>query len=387
MNSGKAMAGKAARGRTSATEAVIIASGLYCAAGDQAFALLGAVGGGLTLCRPDEGPPVPMPGEKGHGGFLSCPAIDAPRRAGLRMGELLRRALARLFRELPAENLHEPLELHLLVPPAQAPARGALAAAEWERLLRGVPGFPGHARIQVTAAEEGSVPVLAEALETLGQTGGTLLLGAVDSWFDDHLLASLAMAGDLFTENRHAGRIPGEAAAFVALQPRGMADGGKALARLRALAVEAEPEAGRPDETVLCGLARAIERVAQHAGRQPSDIDCLVAGLALDPRRQVEWQQAENRLWPVRLDEARREAMQAGELDAPQPDTGPEREILDPAAVLGDTGVAETLLGLILAVERFSFAWPRQSAVVVTELGEQAARAALWVEPLAPQRQ
>ncbi len=348
--------------------------GLRCAAGDQPFGLFGATGSGFVLGKPEPSLAVPTHDGSIVTGIPIGPAVAGPLDATRRMQALLADVLGRLF----AGSAQEDTGILLLVPGA-AQQRESLAADAWEAVVRGIPGVLPDAPIFIREPAAGVLAELETAARILREGRvARLVFGAVDSLLDMRILAGLGQQRLLYSKTNRDGCTPGEAAVFLTLTLAENAPG-NARSRLHAVAVCPEPDEGRAGETVLYGLGRAVEALAGEAGVPVSAIDCLALGLAGRLPRYLEWQQASNRLWPQRLPESQREAMQRGELDAPQPPAEAAREILDVAATLGDTGLAEPLLSTVIGLERLNFEWPPRQHVVVAETGMPGSRAALWI--------
>lgn len=356
--------------------------GLHTAAGDQPFALFAAAGAGLSLARPDAG--IEAPGHDGLGreAVMACPVLeDLEIEYGERLAALALPALAGLLEEAGPGAAARDTRILLLLPSQGMPRGAFLSPGALAARLRQALDLPADQPLEVHPLAGSLTGELRQAAQALSEgQAGCILFGAVDSLLDPLTLEALGRERRLLTGGTDGGCVPGEAAVFVELLPSAGAPSG--CPRITAFAEAEEPEAGRPDETRLQGLQRMLSQLAEQAGHSIEALDCLALPLAGEPHRALEWFQAANRLWPLRLDETRRLAMQQGEADAPQPDAPEDREILDPAGLLGDTGIVEPLLGLALACARFEFAWAPldRAAVVETPDGGRAPlRAGMWV--------
>ncbi len=360
------------------TELAITGWGLRCATGDQIFALLGAVGTGMSLARPDVVHEGLKPDGTGTAPVLTCPVLEVAEGPVERLLELCGRALAGLSFVDEAPDRSGRVRLLVQGPPADS-ERGQLAAEQdWLGSL--------SAWLSSELAVDWTVEQVPSALDGLlmaadligGGACERVVLGGVDSLLDPLTVAELAQARKLLVHGAGDGLVPGEAAAFVVLESA--AAGARSLGRLRAVARRSEPAHGRPDETRLEGLASAMETVAEITQASPDCIECVVVPLAGHRHRMLEWHQATTRLWPLRLAETERQAMERGEVEAPQPVPEPEREILDPGITLGETGAAGLWLSLLLACARFDFDWPAREAVVVAHMPDAPERGAIWME-------
>ncbi len=346
--------------------------GLCCAAGNQPFALFAASAAGLSLASPDPVNEALSPDGTRLVPALTCPASpDTDADPDTRLFELAALALDDLLSSSVTPANAGEREIRLLLPPAESERGCRLDPDDWAIRLREAVGLPEAVTIQIDHAQESILDTLREAaLRVRNREVARMVFGAVDSLLDPLTVVELQQARRLMPEQGMGGIVPGEAAVFIELE----ADDGKGnnLALLDAIATAPEPDAERVEEVAVAGLASAIAALDADAG----NIDCIVHGLAVEPARQLEWHYTRNRLWPLRLDEAQRQAMQTGELDAPQPETNAEPEMLDPAHTLGATGIAEPLVGIAVACARFGFDWPLIDTALVVETGRQPVRAA-----------
>jgi len=354
-----------------AIDVAVTGVSLRCATGNQPFALLGAVGNGMSLGQPDPLRKFPAQNREMITA-VTCPAIDGLPNAAMRMRDLLIEVLTERFSDA-GQIEPERTAIMLIVPPRNCPVRGAVADTEWKKLIRSLPGVHAGMAVHVVEHTGTTGEALVQATESL-RTGemDCVLVGAIDSLLDFQEISSLAAEGRL-VNGASDGVVPGEAAVFLELRREEDVDA-DLLGVLRRLAIASEPENGRVEETVLQGLARACKTLATDRA------ESLIINLSGYPSRQLEWQQTENRIWPQRIDEEARAAMQAGELEAPQPPERPGPEILDPAFSLGATGITEGLLGVTLALARFEFDWPLCQRAWVLELPDAPQRSVIQVE-------
>lgn len=366
------------------TDLVISGWGLACAAGNQPFALLGTVGSGLNLARPDPVFEAPLPGGDGTAAVLTSPVLEPDIDPAARMQALWQGALDDALAAWKQAGGNPAKARLILLVPDESTERGRwIDTTDWSSSLAAHVGETPVAGIEVWPVREGVTEAVLAALALLeAGEGEALVLGAVDSLLDPLSLEEFAADNRLLLEKGSDGFAPGEAAVFLVIEPAATA-GERARARLRAIACLPEPGHGRVGETRLTGLAQAIELAATEAGAAVTGIDCLCATLGGERQKNVEWFQAGATLWPVRLDEAERLAMQNGEADAPQPAPPEEPERLDPALALGETGMAALPLSLLCACARFEFAWPAVRNALVVEMPDAPWRSAFWLEPVA----
>ncbi len=362
----------------------VVGYGLACATGDMDIALYGAVGTRLSAARPDPALEAPAANGVGYEAVITCPATDSGEvQPGHRMTELWLPALEQALAYCDAEDADSgALRVVLFTPPADSARGEDIDTEHWARLARDSLRLPEDTEIHVRALEGSLLAAMAEACDAL-EAGDcdTLVLGAVDSLLDDVTVQDLALARRLKTTGNADGIVPGEGAAFLVLKNANTIKDIKTIkAYLRALASRPEPHPDTPDRHTPMGLAAAVQACAQANSQDPAALQCIVGTLAQERAGLLEWHHTGRQLWPERLDEEQRQAMLAGELDAPQPVPQPPREILDLAMSIGDTGIAAPLLAMVVAAARFGFRYPPRREMVIIERGDMAQRGAAWLE-------
>lgn len=175
------------------------------------------------------------------------------------------------------------------------------------------------ASLVVRGGNAGFSLALRAGLERLGDGDRSVVVGAVDSFYDPELLAWLDEDGRLNTLERDGGIVPSEGAAFVVLRRR--AAGYPSLLHVGVADVRGEPE----DPRAAVALAReAVER----AGSPP--LRWIMTDVNGERHRRREWAVVQQRLG-----------------DALQP----AREHIEPVAALGDTGAATGALLVSTALQ------------------------------------
>ena len=362
----------------------VVGYGLACATGDEAIALHGAVGTRLSAARPDPVLEAPAASGVGYEAVITCPATDSGEaRPGHRMTELWLPALEQALAHRDAGGTDSgALRVVLFTPPADSARSEDIDAEHWAQLARDSLRLPQATEIHAQALEGSLLAAMAGACDAL-EAGDcdTLVLGAVDSLLDELTVQALALARRLKTTGNADGIVPGEGAAFLVLKNANTIKDTKAVkARLRALASRPEPHPDTPDRHTPTGLAAAVQACAGAGGQELAALQCIVGTLAQARTGLLEWHHTSRRLWPETLPEDQRQAMQAGELAAPQPAPQPPREILDLAMSIGDTGIAAPLLAMVVAGARFGFRHPPRRQVVIIERRDTAHRGAAWLE-------
>jgi|GEM_PF-1162911 len=364
---------------------VIVGVGLHCPAGDQAFALFGAVAAGMTCARSDPHMRVPTPDGQGDAPVMVARSDDLlVQEPGDRLLESLMvaldNAMAQAFRdgEDPGKCL-----LYIIVP-ALEHKRGAFIRGEaWRRRLEAQGVLPETVQIRCIPQAESATGQMLELLRQWPDQGwDTVIFAAADSLVDALTCQELARAVRIQTRVSD-GVLPGEAACALVLQRKNpQADAGRGLARISALAIAGETHAGEADHRRMQGLSQAMTAAAQHGHLAMEAVDSLVLTLGTDTNAMLEWYQVETQLWPSRLTEAEQVAVALDEQEAmaaPEPQI-PER--LNLSLCLGEIGGASLPVALALACERLGFRYPAASSCLVTEAGDQPVRGAVLLTHL-----
>lgn len=180
------------------------------------------------------------------------------------------------------------------------------------------------------------------------------LVGGVDSLLRRDSIARQVERGVLHHDKNPAGVIPGEAAAFVVLQPAGMA---RPLARLAGSAVAEEPTAGTDSPNQGQGLTLALRKARERAPKLQA-WPRIVCDLNGDRYRALEWSLAVVRALG----------------DLPEgPASGPEWL---PAEWIGDAGAASGLVGVAWAVAAMRKGYAQAAQALVWGASDGPLRAA-----------
>jgi 3-oxoacyl-[acyl-carrier-protein] synthase-1 len=283
----------------------------------------------------------------------------------LRLAEL---ALADLVRTTPAETLRAARWLVALpeslpsapppalserdAPPAAAPAAGPprLDPARLRALIERVTGAPvPESRFTAFDGRVGVIRALGHA-QRLAEGGAACVVGALDSLVDRAAVEALHAHGRLMAGGAAVGLQPGEAAAFVVVEPEGARP---ALGRVGDGALGQEPDhqySGRP------ALGRAL---ATAAGQVPRGGPVWpVSDCNGEPFRGADWGHA------VVRDDLLRASV---------------GHTLYPATSVGDTGAAGPAVGLVLALRAFARGYAPAPTALLTASDALGARGVLTV--------
>lgn len=264
-----------------------------------------------------------------------------------------------------------PVALYLGMDSAEAGAAAIVALAEHtlERMLRadGWSGTPGSGAkvVAVTAGRSAALVALARAAADLREGRvAVAIVGGVDSLIRPEIAELLEREGRLKGPQRPHGVIPGEAAAFVAVETatRASARGAPVLARVLGMSVTAEPTVGTDEPNQARGLTSALREARK--GAEPFKVPPLfVCDLNGDRYRAMEWGFALMRAYH---------------------DLHGDEEVWHPADAIGDSGAASCAVCLVWAAMALCRNHAGNERVVVWGASQTAERAAATLA--APER-
>ncbi|AJF06126.1 beta-ketoacyl synthase N-terminal-like domain-containing protein [Geoalkalibacter subterraneus] len=339
---------------------VISGQGVCCPSGDVPSALLGAVATHISAAAADERFSLPIPGAEEGAAVLTAPVaqLQELKDPPLRMAMLAQTALEQALAALADDFTWDELLILTLVPDTRTP-RG-LPPHALNQLRRDLselrPGLD-RAAFRFASCEEGAVVHLQAACAELREgKRRALLFGGVDSLVDLVTCTLLARDGRIATTHNSEGRVPGEGAAYVLLQPESAAT---ALAHLAGIGCAVEPNAGEADAKRMSGLSAAVTSSLEARSLSPAAMDCVIAPHDGSLSGALEWHHTVERLFP------RREA-------APR-----NFEELLPCRSFGDLGAAALPLALVLGSARFEFSHSSVKHVMVCETGDCPQRGAV----------
>jgi len=179
-----------------------------------------------------------------------------------------------------------------------------------------------------------------------------IVFGGADS------LISIFTCMDLHEENRlnfagnTEGVVPGEAAAFVVLQTKDRADKDNTpiLAYLRGIGVATEQHARDADIEATEGLSNAIGQALAQSGLVAEVIQGVVHNLGAETVQSLEWHQTSQAIWPRRVSEQQRIAVQNGEIEQAEIPDDPIPQSLLPYMTMGEVGAAALPIQLATAL-------------------------------------
>jgi 3-oxoacyl-[acyl-carrier-protein] synthase-1 len=192
--------------------------------------------------------------------------------------------------------------LILALRPEERPAYGDFGREELQALLEGAEAEPLLEGAElVRDGHAGGMLALERAGQLLRSGAASCcLVGGVDSLVDDKTLRWLERGRRLKTEIRAEGFIPGEAAAFVALEleDAARARGARPLARLLSSASAQEAASVLSQEPLRgAGLEQAMRAALEGCAARPAEIAGVLCDLNGEYYRMKEWSLASMRLF------------------------------------------------------------------------------------------
>lgn len=343
----------------------IRALGLACAAGDQPFSLLGAVGTSLSAATPH---PVltlvDSAGEETSALFAPVPGLDPLAGREERIATLTAAALGSAIEQWAGDSDRQKvLVLTLLPTMAEDEVR------DLEMLLREELPDLEQATLRFAQGAEGALATLANVCKDLAAgTWAAVLFGGADSLVNADSCRELLQQGRLAATTSVEGVFPGEAAAYLVLQADlPGTEASSSHATITAIEQAPEPHAGQAGDKPMTGLAQAIEGVAKQIGIGFDDVEELILTLSTESTSELEWHQTLMRLWPP--------VLPANKEKSPQ-DPQPWR--LHPT--LGELGAATIPVALVLGCARFEYDQPAISSLLVCNGSEAMLRGAVGLQ-------
>lgn len=221
-----------------------------------------------------------------------------------------------------------------------------------------------------------------------------IIFGGADSLISMDKCLELDAATRLNTVGKREGLVPGEAAAFVVLQSTESAAKNKtpALAYLRGVGIAAEPNARNADIEATEGLSSAINQALAQAGITATDIQGIVHNLGAETVQSLEWHHTTQAIWPRRVNEQQRLAVQNGEIEQAEIPDDPIPDIECPYQTMGEVGAAALPMQLATALawikydgHQAKWGFPVRNHLLLCDTPDAAERGALIISTTATQ--
>lgn len=380
--------------KTIQTPSVVISEiGLCCVAGNQAFALYGALGGNIINSRelgievassdPDDAAISPL-----------CVSTDmvASENPTERIMELAATALGQIIKKIDRKIDHSKILCCILLPAIDEARGAAINELHAENYLKewihnkylsvsSLNTSFGCMNYRFIRVDEGAAKTLATCCQELSEgKWQAVIFGGVDSLINEMTCAELAGKASLNTKDNPNGQIPGEGAAFLLLEKKQEENETENI-EISNIISKPEPNTRCAEHKIMLGLADSINEIINKENISPNTIDTILLPFGLEICEQLEWYQVTQKIWPNVLDESQRLAMQVGEIEAPQPE--PETiispEILQMTSVTGNVGAATLPIALALSCGRFEYSYPDINNLIVCDVSSHDIRGAVYL--------
>jgi hypothetical protein len=329
--------------------------GIACHAGDQPYELISSVLGQVSGVKLSRSHKVKSKRNNTYAMVRMAPVEEvADIRAQVRMNQLTTTALSNAEAELLANVTPEKLLIVVMVDPDLITHKNEINPQLLQRHI--VDEIPQLAtaifRIQLNNAGSSSNALRAAVAELNEGTWHAVIFGGADSLISMEACQKLHQADRLYVAGKRAGIAPGEGAAFVVLQTNDSAKTNTtpALAYLRGLGVAPEPNARDSDLEATEGLTSAINQAIAQAGIAATDIQGIVHNLGAETVQSLEWYQTTQQIWPRRISEQQRMAVQLGEIERADLPDDPIPQTILPYMTMGYLGAAALPMQLAMAL-------------------------------------
>lgn len=367
--------------------------GLACHAGDQPFELISSILGqvnGVRLSKafkfiPANGSEEALP--------RMAPVVDIfDIRAYMRMRQLTTTALSNIAAELSDDVKPENLLIVIMVDPALITNDSQIDPQQLQSILIAeIPSFTSATfRILPNTSASGS-SVLRLSITELNQgKWQAVIFGGADSFISMETCKKLHQDKRLNIVGKSQGIVPGEAAAFVVLQSTESATKNTipVLGYLRGVGVAPEPNARDADIEITEGLSNAIGQALTQAGIAAIDIQGVVHNLGAETVQSLEWYKTTQQIWPRRVSEQQRMAVQMGEIEKADIPDDPIPKIVLPYMTMGEVGAAALPIQLATALVWIEYdasqaRWgaPIRNHILVCDTPDAPERGALIISP------
>ena len=218
----------------------------------------------------------------------------------------------------------------------------------------------------------------------------SIIFGGADSLVSIYTCMELHNEIRLNIVGKREGLVPGEAAAFVLLQSAVSATKNTTppLGYLRGVGVAPEPHARNADIESTEGLSSAINQALTQAGIAATEIQGIVHNLGAETVQSLEWHHTTQALWPRRVSEQQRLAVENGEIEQADIPEDPIPDIECPYQTMGEVGAAALPMQLATALAWIQYdahqarwGFPIRNHLLVCDTPDAPERGALIISP------
>ena len=356
-----------------ASPVVITGLGLACHAGDETYALISSVLGQMSGVQISEEHKVKSNASGANVQTRMAPVEDIyDIRAYVRMHLLSAAALAKIEDQLSGNVDTDKLLIICVVNPDLITHNGKVDSIPLQKyLIEEVQGLESATFRILANNTSSSLNTLRACIAELNEgKWQAVIFGGADSLISIDACLKLNKEERLNTIEKTEGVVPGEAAAFFLLQNKDEADkhAMPILAYLRGVGVAAEPNARNADLEATEGLSNAIGQALTQAGIEASNIQGVVHNLGAETIQSLEWYQTTQAIWPRKVSEQQRIAVQNGEIEQAEIPDDPIPQTLLPYMTMGEVGAASLPMQLATALAWMEYdAWQARMGFPVRE--------------------
>lgn len=206
-------------------------------------------------------------------------------------------------------------------------------------------------RLSTSYVRDGTLRALDKCITLLDEDEcDHIFFGGVDSLINPKMIQSYAQSNRLLTDKLSDGTGLGEGLAFAHLSKPDQQENKSPRAYIGSISYVEEPNNGLAASKHLTGLANSVRALLDNDGLTAGDVHTIVHNYGGDISSVYERQQFINDIWPNKLPEDLRVAVQLGEIEhAENPNEFTPEEIC-PTQTLGELGAASIPVQLALAV-------------------------------------
>lgn len=367
--------------------------GLSCHAGDQPFALITSILGQINGVRLSN--EYSFKAADGSKEFLPrmAPAVELEDMyADRRMYTLTSTALMNAAAQISVNVKPESVLIVIMIDPELLNLTNGTDQQQFQSyLMDGIGRFaPATFRILFNTSASSSSALRTSLAELTEGKWQAVIFGGADSLISIEACQKLHRDNRLNVVGKREGIVPGEGAAFVVLQSKESAANNTtpALGYLRGLGVAAEPHARDADIEATEGLTSAINQALAQASLSATDIQGIVHGLGAETVQALEWYKTTQQIWPRRVSEQQRMAVQMGEIERADTPDDPIPKIILPYMTMGYVGAAALPIQLATALAWIEYdasqarwGFPIRNHILVCDTPDAPERGALVISP------
>jgi len=356
--------------------------GLNSSAGNQDFALIGAVNAQLSNTRPHSSYTKPIQPNNEIAPVLVRPAskntVTEPTELYIQFGQLGIPALRQAINYVD-ESVDPTRIMVITLLPSLETSRGTEldSISLKEFILEEFPDVES-AKFLFLQEFDSALQVLQNAIQKLKQGDiDVIVFGGIDSLINDVTWLELVTSGRVMALGESSGLILGEAAAYIVIE-----NNEEAKIKISSIDVNPEPNSKKADRLKMSGLQKSIQNVVKAEQISADLLQTIILTFGAEIVDELEWYQTKRQVWPRKLPEQQRIAMQLGEIESPKLENCSYPDEVRTHYSLGEVGAASIPIALVLSYARTSFNFPKFQNILLCETSDQPWRAAVFLQSM-----